>query len=142
MFKKKIIVENSYFPLEHSSEEAAGWDIKAAGAYVIAAKSVCLIKTGIKIQLPKGWEVQVRSRSGMALKNQIFVLNSPGTIDSDYTGEVMVIMYNLSDQDYKVNHGDKIAQIVFNKLPKIKIIEGIVNKITKRGVFGFGSTGK
>ena len=99
-----------------------------------------LVPTGIKIALPRNMEAQIRPRSGLALKYGVTVLNSPGTIDSDFRGEIKVILINLGEKLYKVKYGERIAQIVFNKIEKIKWIK--VKKLTesKRGTGGFGST--
>ena len=101
-----------------------------------------LIKTGLAIALPKGFEAQVRPRSGIALKKGITVLNTPGTIDSDYRGEIGVILVNLSSEDFVVNHGERIAQMVIAKHETVTFNE--VNELseTDRGDGGFGSTGK
>ena len=100
-----------------------------------------LIKTGIHIELPENTEGQIRSRSGLALKNGIVVLNSPGTIDEDYKGDLGVVLINLSDEPFKINKGDRIAQIVFQKVEKFDL--NIVDKLseTVRGEGGFNSTG-
>jgi dUTP pyrophosphatase len=100
-----------------------------------------LILVGFKIALPLNTEAQIRPRSGLALKHGITVLNSPGTIDSDYRGEVGVILYNTSNEDYFIAHGDRIAQMVITSVPVDVLIEGKVD-ITDRGTGGFGHTGK
>ena len=99
-----------------------------------------LVPTGIKIALPRNMEAQIRPRSGLAFKYGVTVLNSPGTIDSDFRGEIKVILINLGEKLYKIRYGERIAQIVFNKIEKIKWIN--VKKLTesKRGAGGFGST--
>ena len=94
-----------------------------------------------QIELPKGFEAQVRPRSGLALKNSITVLNSPGTIDADYRGEVCVILINHGKKKFVVNRGMRIAQLVFMELPKIKLEKRVTLSKTKRGKGGFGSTG-
>ena len=101
-----------------------------------------IIRTGIKLALPEGFEAQVRPRSGLAAKHGISILNSPGTIDSDYRGEIGVILVNLSNQKFTVNRGDRIAQLVLAKYEKInwKIIKELPE--TNRGIGGFGSTGE
>ena len=100
-----------------------------------------LIKTGIFIELPEGYEAQIRPRSGLALKNGITVLNSPGTIDSDYRGEIGVILINLSDISFVVNNGDRIAQMVICKYQKVLFNEVNVLSLTERGEGGFGHSG-
>ena len=101
-----------------------------------------VVKTGLFISLQKGYEAQIRSRSGLAVKNGISVLNSPGTIDADYRGEICVILVNLSDSDFSISSGDRIAQIVIAKHEKVSW--NVVNKLDEsvRGDKGFGSTGK
>ena len=100
-----------------------------------------LIPTGFSIQLPKGFEAQVRPRSGLALKNSITVLNTPGTIDADYRGEVCVILINHGKKKFDILRGMRIAQIIFMELPKIKLEKKNRLSNTKRGEGGFGSTG-
>ncbi|MBM78448.1 MAG: dUTP diphosphatase [Crocinitomicaceae bacterium] len=101
-----------------------------------------LIPTGIKIELPIGYEAQIRSRSGLAYKNGISVLNSPGTIDSDYRGDIGVILINLSKENFVINNGDRIAQMVIAKHEYPVFIESTELSISERGDRGFGSTGK
>ena len=102
-----------------------------------------LIPTGFSYEIPRNYEIQVRSRSGIAYKNGIIVFNSPGTIDEDYTGELKVLLINFSEDDFNVNRGDRIAQIVFNPVTKVILnLEPLRKKIkTNRGDGGFGSTG-
>lgn len=101
-----------------------------------------LFKTGLFLEIPDGYEAQVRPRSGLALKNGITVLNSPGTIDADYRGEVGIILINLSNEDFAVNNGDRIAQLVFSSYSKVQLL--LVEKLEEsyRGLGGFGSTGE
>jgi len=100
-----------------------------------------LIQTGFKMQIPQGYEAEVRPRSGMALKHQITVGNSPGTIDSDYRGEVGVILINHSDKPFIITQGDRIAQMIIKEVPYVNLMEGKIDD-TERGTKGFGSTGK
>jgi dUTP pyrophosphatase len=140
----KRLENNSDLPLpKYESEGAAGMDLLAAIDVPIILKSgeVSLVKTGIAIALEKGFEAQVRPRSGLALKNGITVLNSPGTIDSDYRGEVCVILINHSKQDFTITRGMRIAQMVIAKYEQAKIIEVKDLDETARGAGGFGSTG-
>jgi len=101
-----------------------------------------IVKTGIKVAIPEGYEIQVRPRSGLAFKHGITVLNSPGTIDSDYIGEIGVILINTSNTSFMINKGDRIAQLVLNKVEQIKWIEVLSLENTDRGEGGFNSTGK
>ena len=127
-----------------ATSKSSGLDLYALNECLIPAKSVKVIDTGIKCIIPEGYEGQVRSRSGLACQNSLFVLNSPGTIDNDYHGEIKVIMCNLSDKDYEVKQYDRIAQFVL--APLILLNTEIVdeNAIEKDGERkgGFGSTGK
>jgi len=104
--------------------------------------NVALAKTGLSVEVPKGYEIQVRSRSGMALKESVFVLNSPGTLDSDYRGEIGVILYNLSEDDRAFINGERIAQLVVCQVPEVEIEEVAELSDTERGAGGYGSTGK
>lgn len=128
---------------KYQTEGSAGLDICSASLedIIIPSGKLKLIPTGIAIAIPNGYECQVRSRSGLAAKNMVFCLNSPGTIDSDYRGEVKVILANLGDEDFVVKFGDRIAQLVFNKYEKIdwELTENLDE--TARGEGGFGSTG-
>ena len=123
---------------------SAGADLRAFinDPIVLRPLERCLIPTGIKIELPIGYEAQIRSRSGLAFKNGVSVLNSPGTIDSDYRGDVGVILVNLSNENFIVNNGDRIAQMVIAKheFPLFNNSEELGN--SERGEGGFGSTGK
>ena len=145
---KKIyykILENGFelYNLKKATEDSAGFDLVAAieKKIIIKPNTTSLIPAGFSIELPKGFEAQVRPRSGLALKNSITVLNSPGTIDADYRGEVCVILINHGKKKFVVNRGMRIAQLVFMELPKIKLEKRVTLSKTKRGKGGFGSTG-
>ncbi len=101
-----------------------------------------LVKTGLFIEVPEGYEAQVRPRSGLALKHAITVLNTPGTVDAGYRGEVGVILFNAGDEAFEIKRGDRIAQMVISKLPRVEMVK--VDKLSEslRGQGGFGSTGK
>jgi dUTP pyrophosphatase len=101
-----------------------------------------LIPTGLAFAVPLGFEMQIRPRSGLALKHGITVLNSPGTLDSGYRGELKVILFNTSSERFTVNHGDRIAQVVINELPQAHLEEVSILPDSDRGAGGFGSTGK
>ncbi|NOZ46049.1 MAG: dUTP diphosphatase [Chlorobi bacterium] len=138
------IINKSNNPLpEYSTSQSAGLDLKAFIPQSITLKPFerKLIPTGLYIELPEGYEAQVRPRSGLALKFGITVLNTPGTIDSDYRGEIGVILINLSKDDFKINNGDRICQLVISKHENAELIQ--VNEINKsvRGSGGFGHTG-
>ena len=100
------------------------------------------IPTGIFIELPDGYEAQVRPRSGLAIKHGITCLNTPGTIDADYRGEIKVILINLSKEEQTVNHGDRIAQIIFQRITHAEWVTTVEINETERGIGGFGHTGK
>jgi dUTP pyrophosphatase len=127
----------------YQTDGSAGMDICAniEGTQIIKAGEVALIPTGISISLPDGYECQVRSRSGLAARNGIFALNAPGTIDSDYRGEIKIILANFSKVDYGINNGDRVAQLVIAKYEKITWEEVDILDGTNRGSGGFGSTG-
>lgn len=141
MLKVKIqkISEDAILP-SYAHEGDAGMDIYSIKEYIVQPSHRVLVATGIKVEVPKGYEMQVRPKSGLALKEGITVLNTPGTIDSGYRGEVGVIVINHSSKDYKIEKGQKIAQAVFNKIERAVFVESKLSE-TKRGEGGFGSTG-
>ena len=119
----------------------AGMDVRSVESLEIAPGARALVHTGLVMALPPGWEAQVRPRSGLALKHGVTVLNTPGTIDAGYRGEVGVILANLGDAPFSVAKGDRIAQIVIAPVTTAKIAEVEVVDDTDRGAGGFGSTG-
>ena len=131
------------YRLEKATKGSAGFDLLASinSPLEIKAGESLLVPCGFSLQMPNHFEAQVRPRSGLALKNSVTVLNTPGTIDSDYRGEVGVILINHSKKNFHVERGMRIAQIVFQKLPKINIIESKTLSKTDRDKGGFGSTG-
>ena len=138
------IINKSNNPLPtYQSEGAAAVDLTAFLKEDIILKPLerALIPTGIQIALPKGYEAQVRPRSGLALKKGISVLNSPGTIDSDYRGDIGVILINLSNEDFIIHNGDRIAQLSVTSYSQISWVEQENLDVTDRGKGGFGSTG-
>lgn len=140
----KVQLEKGAKAPVYSSEQAAGADICAClaeSSFVLKAHKFALIPTGLKIQLPVGYEAQIRPRSGLAAKNGITVLNSPGTVDSDFRGEIKVILINHSDTDYTINNGDRIAQMVIAKHETAVFDVAQELDQTDRGEGGFGSTG-
>ncbi|PJA98703.1 MAG: dUTP diphosphatase [Ignavibacteriales bacterium CG_4_9_14_3_um_filter_30_11] len=128
----------------YSTEGSSGMDIRAAvnNEEIIQSGKVKLIPTNIAVEISKGFEIQVRPRSGLAAKYSIGVLNSPGTIDSDYRGEVKIILFNFGENNFVVKRGDRIAQLVLAKTYSAKIIESSNLIETERGEGGFGHTGK
>lgn len=127
----------------YATPQSAGMDLRANIEEPIIIKPLerKLIGTGLHIALPEGYEAQIRPRSGLALKHGITVLNSPGTVDADYRGEVMVLLVNLSDKDFVVNDGERIAQMVIAKHEQGDFIEVEVLDETERGEGGYGHTG-
>lgn len=126
---------------EYATDGSAAMDICAAADYIIHEYDIRIIATGFDVEVPDGWELQIRPRSGFAAKHGITVLNSPGTIDSDYRGEIKVILHNAGDEDCTVNRGDRIAQIILKPAPHFKVVEVAELSETARGEGGFGSTG-
>lgn len=110
-------------------------------AFCVLSGRTCIVPTGLSVAVPKGYEIQIRPRSGLAAKNGITVLNTPGTIDSGYRGEVKVILHNTSHEDFVVRHLDRIAQGVISIVPSVEIQEVTELDETERGAGGFGSTG-
>ena len=139
----KVINKSSHALPQYETKASAGVDLKAVLDEKVVLKPLerALIKTGLFLEIPVGYEAQVRPRSGLALKKGISVLNSPGTIDADYRGEVGVILINLSNEDFEINDGDRIAQMVFAKFNQAEWIDAEVLTETTRGEGGFGSTG-
>lgn len=139
------IVNKSKFPLPaYQTAQSAGMDLQAnlETAYVLKPLERKLVPTGLFIELPVGVEAQVRPRSGLAFKKGITVLNSPGTIDADYRGEIGVILVNISNEDFEIVPGERIAQLVIAKHERAEwsLVETLEE--TERGAGGFGSTGK
>jgi dUTP pyrophosphatase len=126
----------------YQTEESAGFDLHSIDDYNINSGERVLIKTGLSMALPKGYELQIRPRSGLALKYGITVLNTPGTIDSDYRGEIMILLFNTSKDNFKIASGDRIAQGVLKQVTQAVLIEVEELDRTNRGNGGFGSTGK
>ncbi|MBN4072410.1 dUTP diphosphatase [Crocinitomix catalasitica] len=138
------IINKSKHPLpEYETALSAGLDLRANINSAITLKPLerALIKTGLFIALPKGYEAQVRPRSGLAYKKGISVLNSPGTIDADYRGEIGVILVNLSNEEFRIEDGERIAQMVVAKHERAEFVETDELTETERGAGGFGSTG-
>ena len=129
---------------EYQTPDASGLDLYAAveESVIIHPGEVKLISTGIRLTIPSGFEGQVRPRSGLALKHGIGILNSPGTIDSDYRGVIGIILFNFGKDAFVVNRGDRIAQLVFSKVEKVSLKCSDKLEPSKRDSGGFGSTGK
>lgn len=127
----------------YATPGSAGMDLRSASVepVVISPGQRALVPTGLILEIPDGYEGQVRPRSGLALKHGISLVNSPGTVDSDYRGEVMVIMINLGDDHFMINYGDRIAQLVIAPVIQAQIVEIDEISESERGDGGFGSTG-
>jgi dUTP pyrophosphatase len=140
----KIVNKSKHANPTYETELSAGMDLKANINETIILKPLerVLVKTGLFIELPQGYEAQIRPRSGLAYKKGITVLNSPGTIDADYRGEIGVILVNLSKEDFEIKDGERICQMVIAKHENINWKQVDVLTETKRGEGGFGHTGK
>ena len=127
-------------PSKAHADDAA-YDLRAREGALLPPGGVRLVPTGLYLELPAGHEAQVRPRSGLALKRSITVLNSPGTIDAGYRGEVGIILFNAGGADFRVERGDRIAQMVIQKLPEVELVQVDELARSERGAGGFGSTG-
>jgi dUTP pyrophosphatase len=141
--KVKIVNKSKHDLPHYATNQSAGMDLRANLDQPIALKTLdrTLVKTGLFIELPIGYEAQIRPRSGLAFKKGITVLNSPGTIDADYRGEIGVLLVNLSDKEFVINDGERVAQMVITKHEQANWDEVIELIETQRGSGGFGSTG-
>jgi deoxyuridine 5''-triphosphate nucleotidohydrolase (dut) len=146
MSKVKVkIVNNSSNPFPaYGTEQAAGMDIRANLDEPMVLKPLqrVLVPTGLFIELPEGYEAQIRPRSGLAINHGLTCLNSPGTIDADYRGEIKIILINLSQEEQTIYHGDRIAQMVVHQVERVKWKKVDELKATRRNDGGFGHTGK
>lgn len=142
--KVKIVNKSSFDTPFYATERSAGMDIKANIEEPIVLRPLqrAMVPTGLYIALPEGTEAQIRPRSGLAAKHGITVLNTPGTIDADYRGEIKVILVNLSNDDFTINPGERIAQMVVARYEKVVWDSVEVLDETERGTGGFGSTGR
>jgi len=138
-----IINKSSHSLPSFETEASAGMDIRANLSELIVLKPMerKLVPSGLFMELPLGFEAQIRPRSGLALKHGVTVLNSPGTIDADYRGEIKILLINLSDSDFEINNGDRIAQMVISRHEQINWNEVEVLTETIRGSGGYGHTG-
>ncbi|OYT41465.1 deoxyuridine 5'-triphosphate nucleotidohydrolase [Candidatus Pacearchaeota archaeon ex4484_26] len=132
--KDAIIPKKAY-------EHDAGFDLHAAENIVLKPLERKLVKTGIALELPKGYHAEIRPRSGLALKHGITILNTPATIDTGYRGEIMIILANLGNEPFEVNKGERIAQLVFSQVHNVNLKEVEELSETQRGEKGFGSSG-
>ncbi|MEN8139258.1 MAG: dUTP diphosphatase [Bacteroidota bacterium] len=141
--KVKVINNSKHALPNYETIASAGMDLRANIDESIILKPLerAIVKTGLFMELPVGFEAQVRPRSGLAAKKGITVLNSPGTIDADYRGEVGVILVNLSNEEFEIKDGERVAQMVIAKHEQIEWLEAVVLETSDRGAGGFGSTG-
>ncbi len=142
--KVKKLREFDWHLPQYESEGAAGMDLRAfveAGSLTFKPMERMLVPTGLAMEIPQGYEMQIRPRSGLALKQGVTMVNAPGTIDSDYRGEVGVILINLGKNDFELHHGERIAQMVLAPVTRCAWIEVEELEETRRGAGGFGSTG-
>ncbi|MGC8971804.1 MAG: dUTP diphosphatase [bacterium] len=137
----KRLNSNSIIPT-YMTKGSSGMDLYSAEEKIILPGKWEVISTGIAVEIPYGYEGEVRSRSGLAKNHGVFVLNSPGTIDSDYRGEIKVILMNLGDEPFKVNIGDRIAQLVISPITRVEVFEVEELSSTERNDGGFGHTGR
>lgn len=138
--KVKKLHKDAILP-KYQSSGASGFDLHSIEDVNIDSGCFGFVKTGLAFEIPNGYEIQVRARSGLAYRNGIGILNSPGTIDSDYRGEVMVILFNFSKEKFYIKNGDRIAQAVLSQVYMANLIISHDLSDTKRGASGFGSTG-
>ena len=140
----KIVNRSKHALPSYQTEDSAGMDLRAELEAPVTLKPLerKLISTGLSIELPKGFEAQIRPRSGLAYKHGIGIVNAPGTIDADYRGIIQVLLVNLSNQDFTVEDGERIAQMVIARYEKISWEETEVLSETERGAGGYGSTGR
>ena len=124
------------------TQGSSGFDLCAAEDATIPAHGFASVGTGLAIELPNRTEAQVRPRSGLAAKHGIGILNSPGTIDADYRGEIKIVLFNMSDENHQVRSGDRIAQLVFSVVTEVELVETDGLSETGRGAGGFGHTGQ
>lgn len=144
MLKVRVINKSNNELPKYETPGSAGLDLRAnlTDNVIIPVGKHLLVSTGLFIQLPNGYEAQIRPRSGLAAKFGITVLNSPGTIDADYRGEIAVNLINLGDKDFEISNGDRIAQMVINKIEQINFESVLFLDETERSTGGFGSTGR
>ncbi len=141
--KVKIVKDNDFDMPRYETSGSAGMDLRAKLDETVVLKPFqrYLVPTGLYMEIPEGYEGQVRARSGLAIKHGISLVNGIGTIDSDYRGEIKVILINLGELEFEIKNGDRIAQIIFSKVTQAKIEEVEIINVSERGEGGFGHTG-
>jgi dUTP pyrophosphatase len=144
LMQVKIINHSNNNSPQYATVGSSGMDIKAFLSLPLTIKPMerVLVPTGLFIELPENYEAQIRPRSGLAIKQGITCLNSPGTVDADYRGEIKIILINLSTEEQIINSGDRVAQMIIQKVEKIEWIKADELETSERGDGGFGSTGK
>ncbi|MCL2597821.1 MAG: dUTP diphosphatase [Paludibacter sp.] len=140
----KVVNKSKHPSPTYSTEYSAGMDLRANidKSLILKPLERILVPTGLFIELPVGYEAQIRPRSGLAIKHGISIVNSPGTVDADYRGEICIILVNLSNEDFEIVDGERIAQMVIARHETAEIVEVQMLTDTERGVGGFGHTGK
>jgi dUTP pyrophosphatase len=142
---KRISDEFNNIPLpSYATEGSSGMDVRAAikDPMIIKKGEIIMVPTNLSVEIPLGYEIQVRPRSGLAVKHGIGILNSPGTVDSDYRGEIKIILFNFGNEDFTIQKGERIAQLIITKVFRANLVEGNSLNESKRGIGGFGHTGK
>lgn len=144
MLNVRVINKSSHTLPAYATEGASGMDLRAEliESIILAPMQRVLVPTGLFLEIPEGYEAQIRPRSGLAIKQGITCLNTPGTIDADYRGEIKIILINLSNEEQTIEHGDRIAQMVFQEVTKVQLVQVTEIGETKRNAGGFGHTGK
>lgn len=144
MIEVKVVNRSGEALPAYQTPLSAGMDLRAdvADPVVLQPGQRALVPTGLYIELPAGYEAQIRPRSGLAFKNGITVLNSPGTIDADYRGEIRVLLVNLSNEAFEIKRGERIAQMVVARYERVQWVEAAALSDTERGAGGFGHTGR
>lgn len=137
-----LLIAEAGFEPSYAQPGDAGADLRSTESLVLKARSRALVGTGVKIAMPDGYVGLIHPRSGLAAKHGITVLNTPGTVDAGYRGEIRVTLYNSTDEDFEINRGDRIAQLVFQKVERASFIPVTELPDTSRGDAGFGSTGR
>jgi len=142
--KIKIVNTSANSLPQYATKGSSGMDIRASLDIPVTLQPLerTLIPTGLFVEIPHGYEIQIRPRSGLAIKQGITCLNSPGTIDSDYRGEIKIILINLSSEEQIINHGDRIAQMIIQKTERAELVQVEFLTETERAAGGFGHTGK
>ncbi|MBS1713026.1 MAG: dUTP diphosphatase [Armatimonadetes bacterium] len=138
----RVVLEPGAAAPDYASDGAAGLDVRSYEDVTLAPMERRLVRTGVRVEVPSGFEVQVRPRSGLAIKHGLALVNSPGTVDSDYRGEIGVVMINLGSDVVQLSRGERVAQLVVAPVERVEVVETDALSETTRGEGGFGSTGR